>query len=168
MGKRNADHDMQSESPHKRFKYEAVQLSPGSLNDFVLTKEIVDGTILTDLCQKDWRVGKPIGKFDFYHFACLEKCLIFLFLLTGKGSFGEIFLASDDIHKSVTTDNAKYVVKIEPHSNGPLFVEIHCLINIGKTTSRFFLIHSFCATNFPFLLSLTENLFLLFLFLMFR
>lgn len=28
--------------------------------------------------------------------------------------------------------NADYVVKIEPHSNGPLFVEIHCLINAGK------------------------------------
>lgn len=27
------------------------------------------------------------------------------------------------------------MVKIEPHSNGPLFVEIHCLLNAGKPTS---------------------------------
>lgn len=54
----------------------------------------------------------------------------------GKGSFGEIFLASDDIHRPVTDRNAKYVVKIEPHSNGPLFVEIHCLLNAGKATGK--------------------------------
>lgn len=54
---------------------------------------------------------------------------------TGKGSFGEIFLASDDISRPVTARNAKYVAKIEPHSNGPLFVEIHCLMNTAKVTS---------------------------------
>ena len=54
----------------------------------------------------------------------------------GKGSFGEIFLASDDIDTPVTSENAKYVVKIEPHSNGPLFVEIHCLLNTAKPTGR--------------------------------
>lgn len=57
---------------------------------------------------------------------------MFCFVL-GKGSFGEIFLASDEINTPVTSSNAKYVVKIEPHSNGPLFVEIHCLLN---TTSK--------------------------------
>lgn len=56
---------------------------------------------------------------------------------TGKGSFGEIFLASDDISKPVTSENAKYVVKIEPHKSGPLFVEIHCLIKAGKPTGMF-------------------------------
>lgn len=57
-------------------------------------------------------------------------------LHTGKGSFGEIFLASDDIHRAVTSDSAKYVAKIEPHSNGPLFVEIHCLLNTAKKTGK--------------------------------
>lgn len=79
---------------------------------FTLTREFVDGTILTDLALKDWRIGKPIG----------------------KGSFGEIFLASDNVFKPVTSENAKYVVKIEPHSNGPLFVEIHALLNTAKRT----------------------------------
>ncbi|TMW43312.1 hypothetical protein DOY81_011609, partial [Sarcophaga bullata] len=50
----------------------------------------------------------------------------------GKGNFGEIFLASDNISIPVTNENAKFVVKIEPHSNGPLFVEIHCLMNTAK------------------------------------
>lgn len=63
MGKRNADTDAQYESPHKRTKYEIVdEESPSIVHDFVLTKDMVDGTILTDLRNKDWRVGKPIGK----------------------------------------------------------------------------------------------------------
>lgn len=57
-------------------------------------------------------------------------------LFIGKGSFGEIFLASDDISKPVTSDNAKFVVKIEPHKSGPLFVEIHCLIKAGKPSRK--------------------------------
>lgn len=60
--------------------------------------------------------------------------------LSGKGSFGEIFLASDDISRPVSDRNAKYVVKIEPHSNGPLFVEIHCLMNAAKVTGEYLLL----------------------------
>lgn len=56
--------------------------------------------------------------------------------LIGKGSFGEIFLASDNIDEPVTSENARYVVKIEPHKSGPLFVEIHCLIKAGKATGK--------------------------------
>lgn len=68
MGKRNADKDTthHSESPHKRSRYESiaavVEQSPTIEQEFVLTKELVDGTILTDICQKDWIVGKPIGE----------------------------------------------------------------------------------------------------------
>lgn len=61
----------------------------------------------------------------------------FHFLIIGKGSFGEIFLASDDTIHPVTSENAKYVVKIEPHKSGPLFVEIHCLMKAGKSTGKF-------------------------------
>lgn len=57
----------------------------------------------------------------------------------GKGSFGEIFLASDDILHPVTSSNAKYVVKIEPHRSGPLFVEIHCLMKAGKACGTFYI-----------------------------
>uniref|UniRef100_A0A182JYE5 non-specific serine/threonine protein kinase n=1 Tax=Anopheles christyi TaxID=43041 RepID=A0A182JYE5_9DIPT len=134
MGKRNAaaaivdaDRLQQFETPPKRMKHgptpNSVSLaaappvvepySPNiSVSEFTLSKEFVDGTRLMDLTLKQWRIGKPIG----------------------KGSFGEIFLASDDIDTPVTSENAKYVVKIEPHSNGPLFVEIHCLLNTAKRT----------------------------------
>lgn len=30
--------------------------------DFVLTKEIVENSVLIDISQKKWRVGKPIGE----------------------------------------------------------------------------------------------------------
>lgn len=45
-------------------------------------------------------------------------------------------MASDDISTPVTCENAKFVVKIEPHKSGPLFVEIHCLIKAGKPTGK--------------------------------
>ncbi|TDG51829.1 hypothetical protein AWZ03_001889 [Drosophila navojoa] len=80
---------------------------------YTLRPSVVNGTILRDLLSKAWRLGRPIG----------------------KGNFGEIFLASDDTVCPVTSESAKYVVKIEPHSNGPLFVEIHCLINTNQTES---------------------------------
>uniref|UniRef100_A0A182UN70 non-specific serine/threonine protein kinase n=1 Tax=Anopheles merus TaxID=30066 RepID=A0A182UN70_ANOME len=141
MGKRNAaaaivdaDRLQQFETPPKRMKHGPSNAAPPpataaaaaavaaparepyspniSVSEFTLSKEFVDGTKLMDLTLKQWRIGKPIG----------------------KGSFGEIFLASDDIDTPVTSENAKYVVKIEPHSNGPLFVEIHCLLNTAKPT----------------------------------
>lgn len=59
--------------------------------------------------------------------------MIYKYKFLGKGNFGEIFLASDDTVCPVSSESAKYVVKIEPHSNGPLFVEIHCLINTNQT-----------------------------------
>uniref|UniRef100_T1PL63 non-specific serine/threonine protein kinase n=1 Tax=Musca domestica TaxID=7370 RepID=T1PL63_MUSDO len=77
---------------------------------YTLRPSVVNGTVLYDLNEKPWRLGRPIG----------------------KGNFGEIFLASDNISIPVTNENAKFVVKIEPHSNGPLFVEIHCLMNTAK------------------------------------
>lgn len=64
MGKRNAD-SIGHESPNKRVKYDAAaQQLPETpdTSDFVLSKELVVGTVLTDLNQKRWRVGKPIGK----------------------------------------------------------------------------------------------------------
>lgn len=61
MGKRNADNDLQSDTPNKKAKHH-VELSPSIASDFVLTKELVEKQILTDLYGKKWRVGKPIGK----------------------------------------------------------------------------------------------------------
>lgn len=40
---------------------------------FSLTTDIVDGVILTDLCAKKWRCGKPIGEYCFSNFSKLKK-----------------------------------------------------------------------------------------------
>ncbi|XP_069363230.1 uncharacterized protein [Maniola hyperantus] len=84
---------------------------PSSLDvSFSDDEALPPGIVFTDVLQKKWRIGKPIG----------------------RGSFGRIYLASDDTEKEVTKLNARYVVKIEPHTNGPLFVEIHCLIRTAQ------------------------------------
>lgn len=82
--------------------------------EFVLTREIAEHTILNDITGKKWRIGAPIG----------------------RGAFGEIFLASNDVSHVVSSRYAKYVTKIEPHSNGPLFVEIHCLMNVNRKSDE--------------------------------
>lgn len=82
--------------------------------EFVLTRDIADNSILCDIAGNQWRIGAPVG----------------------AGSFGEIYLASNDISQPVDKYNANYVTKIEPHSNGPLFVEIHCLLNVNKEDGK--------------------------------
>jgi len=70
------------------------------------------GEVLTDVSNNQWKLGKLIG----------------------IGAFGDIFLASDDVSKPVSND-ARYVVKVEPHSNGPLFVEMNFYLRVGKAES---------------------------------
>lgn len=92
-------------------KIKPVEESCQSLDvSFTDDEALPPGIIFTDIKQKQWRIGRPVG----------------------RGSFGRIYLASDDIQEEVTKLNARYVVKIEPHSNGPLFVEIHCLIRTAQ------------------------------------
>ncbi|XP_034948889.1 serine/threonine-protein kinase VRK1-like [Chelonus insularis] len=74
-----------------------------------LPARLPPGEILTDITQKEWKLGPRLG------------C----------GGFGDIYLASDDIHKTVGQD-AKYVIKIEPHHNGPLFVEMNFYIRVAR------------------------------------
>lgn len=66
MGKRNIDHDTNFETPHqkkRRTESVAVEPSPPAAAD------IVDGVILTDLCSKKWRCGKPIGELNCSQFS---------------------------------------------------------------------------------------------------
>ncbi|XP_046401282.1 serine/threonine-protein kinase VRK1-like isoform X2 [Ischnura elegans] len=78
-------------------------------NGFRLPDPIRDGEVLTDVKDKKWRIGKSVG----------------------LGGFGEIYLASDEIHKPVS-EEAEFVVKVEPHSNGPLFVEMNFYIRAAQ------------------------------------
>lgn len=84
------------------------------------TKQVVAGEVLTDLAGKQWKVGKVIG----------------------HGGFGDIYLASDNVHGPVKSD-APYVVKIENHLNGPLFVEVNCFILIAKSEMGKYLVSIF-------------------------
>ncbi|RLU25287.1 hypothetical protein DMN91_003380 [Ooceraea biroi] len=74
-----------------------------------LSEPLPAGEILTDITQNKWRLGNTIG----------------------YGGFGDIYLASNDITLPVEQD-AKYVVKIEPHNNGPLFVEMNFYIRAAR------------------------------------
>ncbi|XP_050069075.1 serine/threonine-protein kinase VRK1 [Anopheles maculipalpis] len=73
-------------------------------NLYTRPEKIPLGTILTDALNVPWKVGPSIG----------------------SGGFGEIYCAYCFIHAAPKTV-AEYpnVVKIEPHENGPLFVETH-------------------------------------------
>lgn len=35
--------------------------------EYILSRDLVHGTILTDLAQKRWRIGKPVGKVFHYN-----------------------------------------------------------------------------------------------------
>ena len=58
--------------------------------------------MLTDTIKQQWVLGKPIG----------------------VGGFGELYVASFR-NPDGKLSPEKFVVKVEPHSNGPLFVEVH-------------------------------------------
>jgi len=66
------------------------------------------GTVLKDSRLKTWTVGKAIG----------------------AGGFGAIYLC-DRGEQDAIGDDSEFVVKIEPHSNGPLFVEMHVFLRLG-------------------------------------
>ncbi|XP_043259391.1 serine/threonine-protein kinase VRK1-like [Colletes gigas] len=74
-----------------------------------LPDQLPAGEILTDITQNKWKLGHTIG----------------------YGGFGDIYLASNDIYAPVRED-AKYVIKIEPHNNGPLFVEMNFYIRAAR------------------------------------
>jgi len=66
-------------------------------------------TLVHDFRGREWTIGKPLG----------------------QGGFGAIYLIEPGRHKKVD-DGAEYVVKVEPHDNGPLFVEVHALLAVGR------------------------------------
>lgn len=68
------------------------------------------GEVLTDITQMQWKLGPSLG----------------------KGSFGDIYCASRISPNQ--PDSFKFAIKIEPLTNGPLFVEIHFLIRHAKPT----------------------------------
>ncbi|MEQ2232200.1 Serine/threonine-protein kinase vrk1 [Ilyodon furcidens] len=74
-----------------------------------LAEEFPPGEVLTDTGKKSWKLGVPIG----------------------KGGFGLIYLAEQNTEKPVGPD-ARYVIKVEPYENGPLFSELHFYMRAAK------------------------------------
>jgi len=72
-----------------------------SPNGYLLSDPLPQGLVLKDLHKKTWKIGRSIG----------------------LGGFGEIYSAA--LLDGNTLSEEDYVVKVEPHSNGPLFVELH-------------------------------------------
>jgi len=86
---------------------EANRRSP---NGFLLPDPLPRGEVLTDTIKQKWVLGKAIG----------------------VGGFGELYLASYQ-SKDGKMSPEKFVIKVEPHSNGPLFVEVHFYLRATKT-----------------------------------
>lgn len=82
---------------------------PRAPKAYKLAEKFPNGEILRDLAKKNWRLGDVIG----------------------QGGFGLIYLASDQEAGNVG-QNAEYVVKIEPMTNGPLFCELHFYQRVAK------------------------------------
>ncbi|XP_022248519.1 serine/threonine-protein kinase VRK1-like isoform X2 [Limulus polyphemus] len=79
-------------------------------NGHRLPDPIPAGEMLTDVMKRKWKLGRSVG----------------------LGGFGEIYLASDNV-SNIVGPEASYVIKVEPHSNGPLFAEMHFYHRVGKT-----------------------------------
>ncbi|XP_048481436.1 uncharacterized protein LOC125489492 [Plutella xylostella] len=73
-------------------------------NGYKMPAPIATGEVIHDtLMKKKWRIGPSIG----------------------VGGFGEIYLACQHENSPKKGSDYPFVIKIEPHENGPLFVEKH-------------------------------------------
>lgn len=82
----------------KKAKIEEPRRSP---NGYILPDPLPQGLVLTDLKKQRWKLGKSVG----------------------LGGFGEIYSAA--FLNGNKSSKEEYVIKVEPHTNGPLFVELH-------------------------------------------
>lgn len=97
MGKRYVDHDStldtptnkkrKTESSHQQFINDTTTENINQLTSaadattpdntdvtYSLTTDLVDGAVLTDLCAKKWRCGKPIGMYLINFLCFLLNC----------------------------------------------------------------------------------------------
>ena len=89
-------------------------------NGYEMAEFIKNGTTIKDVRKKEWVVGDPVG----------------------QGGFGMIYLTDEKGHGN-DLDSARYVIKIEPKANGPLFTEINFYMRNCKATD----IESFCKSH---------------------
>lgn len=88
-----------------------------SPNGFILPDPLPPGHILIDNRKCSWQLGQSIG----------------------LGGFGEIYTATRQLSSASSGEeaeagqNEEFVIKVEPHSNGPLFVEIAFYLRAAQT-----------------------------------
>jgi vaccinia related kinase len=73
-------------------------------------ESIREGEILIDIAENRWKLGSSIG----------------------VRGLGEVFLASNKTYEPVGSD-APHIVKVEPHKNGSLFMEINCYLRMARS-----------------------------------
>ncbi|XP_068608022.1 serine/threonine-protein kinase VRK1 [Brachionichthys hirsutus] len=74
-----------------------------------LAEEFPPGEVLIDMAKKAWKLGAPVG----------------------RGGFGLIYSAGENSSTPVGAD-ARYVIKVEPSENGPLFSELKFYMRAAK------------------------------------
>lgn len=89
-------------------KPKTARKPPGGSNH-KLVPVMPEGSILTDLMKKQWKLGKPVG----------------------SGGFGMIYLTQQN-SSSPVKEAAEFVMKLEPVDNGPLFCELHFYMRAAK------------------------------------
>ena len=77
-----------------------------SPNGYILPDPLPQGLVVTDVHGNYWKISRSIG----------------------LGGFGEIYAASSFGRPGEDNNPDDYVIKVEPHTNGPLFVEINFYI----------------------------------------
>lgn len=105
---RKVEESVRPASPEK-VTMDTRELNRRSPNGFLLPDPLPRGEVLTDTIKQQWVLGKPIG----------------------VGGFGELYMASFKSPDGALSPE-KFVVKVEPHSNGPLFVEVHFYLRATK------------------------------------
>ncbi|PNF22731.1 Nucleosomal histone kinase 1 [Cryptotermes secundus] len=99
-----------SKKPVKPMAMKKTARQRKAANGYKLPDPIPVGEIVRDVTKKEWQIGPSIG----------------------IGGFGEIYAASDVSHSPRKKAALPYVIKIEPHGNGPLFVEMHFYMKVAK------------------------------------
>jgi len=94
-GQQNNLTQEQQDSQNEPLPQELPRKSP---NGFILPDPLPRGHVVTDTRGGRWRLGRSIG----------------------LGGFGEIYSAAKEFYKA-----EDYVIKVEPHTNGPLFTEVN-------------------------------------------
>lgn len=79
-------------------------------NGYAMPKKLPVGSALQDTAKVQWISGQSIG----------------------VGGFGEIYCACRADAKVKNAKDYPNVIKIEPHGNGPLFVEMHFYMRNAK------------------------------------